>query len=482
MKKKDSLSSYIIFNIVFILVFSFIREVFNMPHSDLGKMMVFFSIVNIIISIVVFAKRKSKLKIYDVLILLIILFLIIVTIFARNVSVSLFGTGGRYEGLFSLIYYLTLLVISSFVSKDKKKNIVNVIIGTGIIHVLYGLTHMNYNMVTNNPTWVNGLTTNPNFLGTYMLLCLSCSMGMFILDNDKKFNIIYGITTMLLLVGLLISNTTSCLLGFVVVFIYLLIHLIRNKKFDKLVALLSIIIFTTTVVYIFDGTTLFNDLIKTKSEVVNISNGKSEKDYGTHRITIWKKTLDIVPKNIIHGVGIDNFLYAFDDGPIVIRKYRYDKAHNDYLQILICEGIFTLISYLLLYIIIVLKSIKKKKLYLLLPVIGYLIQAFFNISVIEVAPIFFILLGLLIDRDEDVSIYRSYIKRLLDIVFSIILLIILLPVLIIISISIIVIDRNNIFYKQERTGKNGKIFNIYKFKTIKNKKITKIGNILRKTS
>jgi hypothetical protein len=41
---------------------------------------------------------------------------------------------------------------------------------------------------------------------------------------------------------------------------------------------------------------------------------------------------------------------------------------------------------------------KNKEIYLILPIIGYLVQAQFNISVIEVAPFFYIGLGLLIDR------------------------------------------------------------------------------------
>jgi putative inorganic carbon (HCO3(-)) transporter len=43
-------------------------------------------------------------------------------------------------------------------------------------------------------------------------------------------------------------------------------------------------------------------------------------------------------------------------------------------------------------------SFKEKELYLVLPVIGYLVQAFFNISVIDVAPVFFLSLGLLVLR------------------------------------------------------------------------------------
>lgn len=89
------------------------------------------------------------------------------------------------------------------------------------------------------------------------------------------------------------------------------------------------------------------------------------------------------------------------------------------------------------------------------------------------------------------------IKRLLDIIFSVFGTIILLPLLIIISILIKTTSKGPILFKQRRIGKNKKEFVIYKFRTMRtdtpkdmpthmlnNAKgyITKIGNVLRKTS
>jgi lipopolysaccharide/colanic/teichoic acid biosynthesis glycosyltransferase len=42
--------------------------------------------------------------------------------------------------------------------------------------------------------------------------------------------------------------------------------------------------------------------------------------------------------------------------------------------------------------------------------------------------------------------------------------------------------KDKIFYNQLRTGKNGKNFKMYKFRTMNNKKVTKIGKILRNAS
>ena len=89
------------------------------------------------------------------------------------------------------------------------------------------------------------------------------------------------------------------------------------------------------------------------------------------------------------------------------------------------------------------------------------------------------------------------IKRIIDIIFSVLGLIILIPVFLIISIAIKIESKGPIIFKQKRIGKRKKYFTIYKFRTMRsdtpkdmpthmlknaNGCITKVGNILRKTS
>lgn len=78
--------------------------------------------------------------------------------------------------------------------------------------------------------------------------------------------------------------------------------------------------------------------------------------------------------------------------------------------------------------------------------------------------------------------YKSYIKRIIDILMAATFLIALSPVYLIISILIKLIDKGSIIYKQNRTGLYGRIFNMYKFKTMQNGNVTKLGRILRDTS
>lgn len=78
--------------------------------------------------------------------------------------------------------------------------------------------------------------------------------------------------------------------------------------------------------------------------------------------------------------------------------------------------------------------------------------------------------------------YKVFLKRILDIIISLFALVLFMPLFLIIGILVKVIDGGKVFYLQNRTGKNGNDFKIYKFKSMKNGKVTKLGAFLRMTS
>ena len=60
------------------------------------------------------------------------------------------------------------------------------------------------------------------------------------------------------------------------------------------------------------------------------------------------------------------------------------------------------------------------------------------------------------------------IKRLAEIFLSLAGLIILSPLMLLVSIMIKIDSQGPAFFKQERVGENGRIFNIYKFRSMRN--------------
>ena len=106
---------------------------------------------------------------------------------------------------------------------------------------------------------------------------------------------------------------------------------------------------------------------------------------------------------MIFGVGVDNLYYSFEPRLVdPVSGYSVDKAHNDYLQKLVCEGIFSFICYVVLLIIIVLDNFRSKdkiRMVLFLGFFAYITQIFFSISVIRVSPVYWIILGLLMSNE-----------------------------------------------------------------------------------
>lgn len=90
--------------------------------------------------------------------------------------------------------------------------------------------------------------------------------------------------------------------------------------------------------------------------------------------------------------------------------------------------------------------------------------------------------------------YRKFFKRLLDIVLSGLALIILSPFLLIVAALVRIKLGSPVIYKQERPGKDEKIFKLFKFRSMSNAKdangkllpdtqrLTRFGRILRATS
>ncbi|OEF99789.1 UDP-phosphate galactose phosphotransferase [Vulcanibacillus modesticaldus] len=96
--------------------------------------------------------------------------------------------------------------------------------------------------------------------------------------------------------------------------------------------------------------------------------------------------------------------------------------------------------------------------------------------------------------------YKKYVKRILDIIFSLMLLPPVSLVILICGIFIKLEDRGPIFYCGNRLGKDGQVFKMYKLRSMKvnapdlrnadgstynsddDPRLTKVGRILRKTS
>ncbi len=101
--------------------------------------------------------------------------------------------------------------------------------------------------------------------------------------------------------------------------------------------------------------------------------------------------------------------------------------------------------------------------------------------------------SMLLFRNRGLTIEQQFFKRVFDIVVSLLFVLVSLPFMLIIAVFIKLYDRGPIFFKQERLTKDGKIFQVYKFRSMRvakkndeycmtrkdDDRITPIGKIIR---
>lgn len=73
--------------------------------------------------------------------------------------------------------------------------------------------------------------------------------------------------------------------------------------------------------------------------------------------------------------------------------------------------------------------------------------------------------------------YKHFFKRLLDVFLSLIAIVVLSPLYLVLSICVLIGMGHPILFSQERIGKNGKTFKLYKFRSMTNAK-DENGNLL----
>ncbi|NLK63157.1 MAG: hypothetical protein GX287_06835 [Fusobacteria bacterium] len=165
-----------------------------------------------------------------------------------------------------------------------------------------------------------------------------------------------------------------------------------------------------------DGFRLYNSsdnelYLPQKIESVKILDGKER--VGSSRGYIYGRSIPLLRKTLLLGYGADTYSIVFPQedslGKILAYKTEHkviDKPHNLYLQIGINTGVLSLLINLFIYIYYFITSIIlyiKIKEYDLcyavglgsfVGITGYLIAGIFNDSIISVAPVFWIILGL----------------------------------------------------------------------------------------
>ena len=184
--------------------------------------------------------------------------------------------------------------------------------------------------------------------------------------------------------------------------------------------------------YFYDNSSsslLFDLINQTKIEMINYRTAdavipqnaehigfEGKETLGSSRGYIWSRTLPLLKNCMLTGYGADTFTYKFPQNDVLAKYYAYqqynegfyitvDKPHNMYLQMFCSNGLIALIAFLgivVFYLVDCFRLYALRREYrreqimgaaIMLGVVGYLAAGMFNDSVVSVAPMFWVLLG-----------------------------------------------------------------------------------------
>ena len=202
-------------------------------------------------------------------------------------------------------------------------------------------------------------------------------------------------------------NIISTMLMILAVIFVLLAFLISKRKFDlsknkKVIKGLYLLIAISAIAFII-AIYFLNFSNGFLYEIHEILHGNLQDKFGTYRMFLWKRSIELVKDYPIIGTGPDTFAVRFMSkyakevaslGELTIN----DTAANSYLTILVNTGILgfiTYITFLIFQLINVLKKTNQYSIIFLITFLCFIIQDFFNLWVVIVTPLFWVLMAVM---------------------------------------------------------------------------------------
>ena len=413
----------------FLKFFSMNLEMFGIVknYDNINPAIVLYISVPILLFIYIkdIIDSKRKLDIFDYIFYSLVLTGIISTIFSIDKNLAIFGKDFRHEGFLSILsYYLLFINYKVNGTKEDINKFFKLIIIIGLINSIYALLQIytRFGFVLryyDDPAMASGMCGNPNFFGSLIVTCLGIIISKILMD--KKICIKHILIIITLFISLINSQSTGPFLTLLLILIFLPTFFYKKKCLilKNLILLIIILICTYLGVYFLNKYYSIINNISIKCEMCKNEIKETINNGGNGRLEIWENSIDIAKNNLFIGVGFDNFYLVYpnpkinnnmsfsftDDGVKLNYEYYYiiDNAHNVYLHTLVSTGILGLVPYLLLCLLTFIKGLKSKEklsFILLGGFVAYSVQAFANISVVQVAPIYYIIIGLILSIKE----------------------------------------------------------------------------------
>lgn len=342
------------------------------------------------------------------------------TILSIDPITSVFGYYSRFNGgllstiCFSLLYWAFV----SNLNKMQSNKLINfAIIPSALIVSIYGILE---HFGIDKHIWVQDVQSRvfstlgqPNWLAAFVLALMPIIFS-FKFTIYNKFPITNYLISVIFFLTLLFTKSRSGLVGFMIAnIIYWSFVLFKNFKHNIKPFLLHNSIFVILALII--GTqftpSLHSLVIKSSNEPISEARGPALETGGTEsgeiRKIVWRGAIDLWKQYPIFGTGVETFAFSYykvrpiEHNMVSEWDFIYNKAHNEFLNIMATSGTFGIVSYLLLIIASMIQIIKSKGYALLSGLIGLLVSNFFGFSVVPTQLLLFLFPALALSLNDD---------------------------------------------------------------------------------
>ena len=345
------------------------------------------------------------------------------TLFSIDFTRSLKGDIFRWEGLYTLLAYVSLvfLFINQVNTQELARKLFIGLIVCSVLVSLYGLFQYIYFDPTAHfimkylPARVGIASTigNSNFLGKYLVLVIPLVLSFYVNEHSFMMRFLLFGALSVCLAALVLTFTRASWLSMVLSFsLFLLLafksHLLKVKK-RQFITLAILLAGTIFFLNSYRADNSFFSGGRVYERIISVFKDKQSKGVAT-RLFVWKRTVPLIKENPWLGYGAETFEIAFKkDNMEYIRTFNdyvsIDRAHNNYIDNAFSHGLIGLGAYLaviitfLIHMFNLLKNADDnyhKLLYvgIISGYCGYLFNDIFIFSVASVSPTFWSLMGL----------------------------------------------------------------------------------------
>ena len=378
---------------------------------------------------------NKKFDFLTIVYLLLIFFAGISVAFSKPTQpIPFFIITGHIEEVFHYYAYFFLFYASTKIemSKDVKFVILTFIV-IGIIHNFFGVFQL-FGLRISDDSYNNkemheqlkciyGLTSNCNFYAGLATIITSITCATYLVKKIPIFDYKWIFLIFVMFFCTICSSTRLGILGvaatlFFLISLGIITFLLKKNIFlknagwpklnlNKITLIIAISIISFFIVYVAFPQLLIPSLNEFSNDVHDLSSTKNIDNFGSLRGQVWRFSIEYLLKvNFLTGTGIGNFIDVFLTNPRMHESPQIvNFAHNEYLHILVTQGIFAFATYMTLYTTCIARSIKsilysgnetfkQFKIIIVLTLLCYMTQAFFNCNIFETYLYFWILLGL----------------------------------------------------------------------------------------